>query len=297
MPEIPADTFLGLYVDGEGPEGIMRELPPEDAAYYQYLPAHYPYVIKNHPKTFVVQLGGGISTMVALHANSSSVTAAESNPAIIAALRDPSLKDYTHGLLDNTALNIVAGDGRLYLAHSNERYDVIDLSLAGSIGLSNPGGFAIVERYAHTKEAMLDYINSLADGGILSITVWNKEEPLKSALKFYATIAAAARATDPDHAAQSLLVASSYLSTTTVLYKRVALTRPISTSFVHTRAQCPLTSFIRLVFSHDTGRRYPDEGLPQLDFRQRCQRRFVCGAECRCIRCGGWRRTASRRCR
>ncbi len=263
MPEIPADTFLGLYVDGEGPEGIMRELPPEDAAYYQYLPAHYPYVIKNHPKTFVVQLGGGISTMVALHANSSSVTAAESNPAIIAALRDPSLKDYTHGLLDNTALNIVAGDGRLYLAHSNERYDVIDLSLAGSIGLSNPGGFAIVERYAHTKEAMLDYINSLADGGILSITVWNKEEPLKSALKFYATIAAAARAADPDHAAQSLFVASSYLSTTTVLYKKSGFN---STDIDKLRAYTRSMSFDE-IYSPGFSPMIPDADTLMKDYR------------------------------
>ena len=224
VPEVPANTYVAMYIDGEGPEGIMRELPPADAAYYRYLPAYYPYVLKQHPRTFVAQFGGGISTMVALHAGSQSVTAAESNPAILAAFRDPRLKDATSNILANPSLHMIDGDGRLFLSHTRDRFDVIDLSLATSVGLSNPGGFAIVEKYGYTREAMLDYMSALADGGILSMTLWNKEEPPKSVLKFYATAAAAARAFDPATAAQSLFVASSYLSTTTVLYKRGGFT-------------------------------------------------------------------------
>ena len=129
VPEVPANAYVGMYIDGEGPEGIMRELPPADAAYYRYLPAYYPYVLKQHPRTFVVQFGGGISTMVALHAGSQSVTAAESNPAILAAFRDPRLKDATAGILGNPTLHMIDGDGRLYLLHTPNRYDVIDLSL------------------------------------------------------------------------------------------------------------------------------------------------------------------------
>ena len=224
VPEVPANAYVGMYIDGEGPEGIMRELPAADAAYYRYLPAYYPYVLKHNPKTFVVQFGGDISTMVALHAGSQSVTAAESNPAILAAFRDPRLKQATSDIIDNPTLRVIDGDGRLYLANTNNRYDVIDLSLAGSVGLSNPGGFAVVEKYDYTRQAMLDYMRALADGGILSVTLWNKEEPPKSVLKFYATIASAAQAFDASAAAQSLFVASSYLSTTTVLYKKGGFT-------------------------------------------------------------------------
>jgi spermidine synthase len=220
VPEVPHDIFGGMYLDGEGPEGFMRSLPMEDAAFYSYLPAHYPYVIKSHPKTFIVELGGGISAKVALEAGASSVTAAESNPAILSALRAPALKDATSDLLTATNLHIIDGNGRIYLGHTSERYDVIDLSLVDSVGLSNPGGFAVVEKYAYTEEAVRDYIRALANGGILSMTVWNKEEPPKSVLKFYATVAKAAGDVDPGKAAQSLFVASSYLSTATVLYKK-----------------------------------------------------------------------------
>ena len=85
------------------------------------------------------------------------------------------------------------------------RYDVIDLSLADSAGLSNPGGFAIVEKYAYTREAMSAYMRALKPGGILSVTLWNKEEPPKSVLKLYATMAAAARDVDGGNIADKLL--------------------------------------------------------------------------------------------
>ena len=108
----------------------------------------------------------------------------------------------TGNILADPKLKVIDYDGRLYLSHTDKRYDVIDLSLADSVGLSNPGGFAITEKYAYTKEAMLDYMRALADGGILSITAWNKEEPPKSILKLYATVAEAAKAFDPPGAAK-----------------------------------------------------------------------------------------------
>ena len=224
LPDLPSKSYVGMYIDGEGPEGIMRQLPPEDANYFKYLPMHYPYVLKQNAKTFVVQFGGGISAQVALHAGSQSVTVAENNPEVLRAFRDPSLKEVTGNILADPRLLVIDYDGRLYLQHTDKRYDVVDLSLADSVGLSNPGGFAIVEKYAYTKEAMLDYMRALAPGGILSITSWNKEEPPKSILKLYATVADAAKAFDPEGAANDIFASSSYLSTATILFKRGGFT-------------------------------------------------------------------------
>lgn len=220
LPELPADTYTGMFVDGDGPEGIMGAVPTEDRAYFRYLPAFYPYVVKHAPRTFIVQFGGGISTRVALQAGSRLVTAAESNPAIVRAFEDPALRVATAAILGSPRLRLLQGDGRLVLERDKVRYDVIDLSLADSIGLSNPGGFAVVEKYLYTEQAMRAYMRALAPGGVLAVTVWNKEEPPKSVLKLYATIARAARTQERGTMARNFFVASSYLSTTTVLYKR-----------------------------------------------------------------------------
>ena len=223
LEEMPANAYLGLYVDGDGPIGVMRELSDKDTAYFHYLPMIYPYLVADNPNTFVVQFGGGISTMVALHSKSSSVTVGEANPAFLKAFRESDvLKTFTRDILNR--VTVIPYDGRLFLANTRERYDVIDLSLADSAGLSNPGGFAIVEKYSYTQEAMQDYMRALSDKGILSVTLWNKEEPPKSVLKLFATMAAAARATGEKDIAQHFFVVSSYLSTVTVLYKRAGFT-------------------------------------------------------------------------
>src|SRR5262249_46230855 len=140
-------------------------------------------------------------------------------------------------LINNTYLNVIAYEGRVYLAHAERRFDVIDLSLADSAGLSSPGGFAIVEKFAYAREAMTSYLRALKPGGVLSVTLWNKEEPPKSVLKLYATMAAAARQVDGDNIADRFFVVSSYLSTATVLYKRNGFT-PNETAKLraHTRA-------------------------------------------------------------
>jgi hypothetical protein len=143
---------------------------------------------------------------------------------MLAAFDDTVLRAFTGDVLHDDRVTVIPYDGRLFLAHTGERFDVIDLSLADSVGLSNPGGFAIVEKYGYTREALLSYMRALAPGGVLAITLWNKEEPPKSVLKLYATVAEAANAFDPAVAADSLFVASSYLSTTTVLYKRGGFT-------------------------------------------------------------------------
>jgi spermidine synthase len=236
LPTMPANAYLGMYIDGDGPSGIIRNLPQSETAYFRFLSMYYPYLIKSAPDTFVVQFGGGLSTSVALN-NSKSVTVAEGNPAVLAAFQeDKGLRDFTGDILHNPKVRVIDYDGRLYLAYTDKRYDVIDLSLADSAGLSNPGGFAIVEKFSYTREAMRSYMSALKDGGVLSVTLWNKEEPPKSVLKLYTTMAAAARDLDAD-ISNRFFVAASYLSTATVLYKRNGFSAgEIEKLRAHTRA-------------------------------------------------------------
>jgi spermidine synthase len=221
MPKMPRNAYLGMYLDGEGPSGIIRNLPAEQTAYFRFLPMIYAYLLKTSPETFVVQFGGGISTSIALRSNSRTVTVAEGNPAVLHAFRtDQALREFTGDLLNNPKVRAIDYDGRLFLARTKERFDVIDLSLADSAGLSSPGGFAIVEKFSYSRQAMTSYMRALNDGGVLSVTLWNKEEPPKSVLKLYTTMVAAAREAEGGEIAGRFFVVSGYLSTTTVLYKR-----------------------------------------------------------------------------
>ena len=240
LPEMPENAYLGLYVDGDGPNGIIRDLPAAQTAYFDYLPMSLPFLLREHPDVFVVQFGGGLSTAAALRKQAHSITVADSNPAVLAAFRnDPALRTFTGDILHRAQVHTVNQDGRIFLALTDQRYDLVDLSLADSAGLSSPGGFAIAEKYNYTREAMEVYMRALKAGGVLSVTLWNKEEPPKSVLRLYATMVAAAR-NRGDDVGNSFFVISNYLSTATVLYQRGGLS---AASVAKLRAQTRALSF------------------------------------------------------
>jgi len=222
LPETPADAYVGLYLDGDGPTGIMRKLPISQTAYFRFLPMYYPYLVQSRPDVFIARFGGGISTLVALRSDANSITVAESNPAVLHAFHGRALRRFTGDVLSD--VTVIPYDGRLFLERTSDRYDVVDLSLTDSTGLSSPGGFPVIEKYDYTEEAMETYMRALKPGGVLAVTLWNKEEPPKSVLKLYGTIGAAARAISRAPIAGSFFVAASYLSTTTVLYRKGGFT-------------------------------------------------------------------------
>jgi hypothetical protein len=220
LEQMPKDAYLGLYVDSDGPIGIMKKLPPSLEAYFRYLPIYLPYVIKSKPDVFAVQYGGGISTQVALAAGASRVTVAEGNPQILHTLRDePAITALSGNPLSDPRVTVIPFDGRLHISATDEKYDVIDLSLADATGLSAPGGFSIIENYNYTIETMRSYMDALKPGGVLSVTIWNKQDLPKAVPKLLATMTAAAWERDGEKAANRFFVTHTYLSTLTVLYK------------------------------------------------------------------------------
>ncbi len=224
LPSMPSDAYLGMFIDGDGPIGIIKALPPAQTAYFRFLPMYLPYVVKRAPAVFVVQFGGGISTSLALRSGAASVTVAESNPLVLDAMRSPVIADFTGHMLDNPRVRLVPFAGRLYAPQVPGSFDIVDLSLADSTGLSNAGGSTIYENYSYTREAMASYMRALKPGGILAVTIWNKEDPPKSTIRLLTTMTEAARGLDGGAIADRFYAAHTYLGTLTVLYKRGAFT-------------------------------------------------------------------------
>jgi len=221
LEQMPKNAYLGLYFDADGPIGLIKNLSKAQSAYFEFLPMSLPYALKKNPEVFVVQLGGAISTEVALHMGAKRVVVAEGNPALLRALRDvPLIRQLTGDPLRDKRVNVIPFDGRLYVRGQRGRFDVIDLSLADSTGLSHPGGFTIHEKYNYSIETLRSYMAALKSDGILSITMWNKEDPPKSVPKLFATVLKAAAAEHGGKIGDKFFITHVYLSTVTVLYKR-----------------------------------------------------------------------------
>lgn len=221
MDQMPQNAFLGMYFDGDGPVGIMRHLPPGQSEYVKYLSMALPYGLKGGPEVLVMQFGGGISTNVALELGARRVTVAEGNPLVVQTIRDdPFVSDYTGRILADPRVQLLEREGRIVVPSFQDHFDIIDLSLADSTGLSMPAGSSIYEKYGYTVETFRSCIGALRREGILSITVWNKEDPPKSVLKLMSTMIEAAGASGFSQVADELFMTQTYLSTFTILYKK-----------------------------------------------------------------------------
>jgi hypothetical protein len=221
LEKMPENAYLGMYIDGDGPIGIMKDLPEDETEYVKFLPLSMPYLLKPHPQVLVIQFGGGISTAVALKLGADRVTVAEGNPMIINAVKDKGfIADFTGNILENPKVRLIPNDGRIYVKDVKEPFDIIDLSLADSTGLSSPGGSSIYEKYTYTTETFLACMRALGKDGIFSITVWNKEDPPKSTMKLMTTLITAARESGSQDVSREFFLAHTYLSTFTALYKK-----------------------------------------------------------------------------
>ncbi|HKF60851.1 MAG TPA: hypothetical protein VKB42_05790, partial [Dongiaceae bacterium] len=143
-------------------------------------------------------------------------------PLILQAVRSPVIADFTGHMLDDPRVHLVPFAGRLYAPQVPGSFDIVDLSLADSTGLSNAGGSSIYENYNYTREAMASFMRALKPGGVLAVTIWNKEDPPKSAIRLLTTMTEAARSLDGPAIADRFYISHTYLGTLTVLYQRGA---------------------------------------------------------------------------
>jgi hypothetical protein len=244
---MPENAFLGFYVDGDGPMGIMRKLDPREAEYFDYLPMAAPYLLFDRPDVLLLRLGGGLGADAAIHHGAKSATVVEPDPAIVAMLRDePKLRAYTGDALRDPRIRIVPTEPRAFALETKERFDIAEIGLVDSIGLSQTGGNPVAENFLYTAQGIASYLATLKPGGILSITVWNRLTPPRNVPKLLSTVAEALRIRGDADPGKELFVFDQLLSTATILVRNGPFGEPELRSL---RAFCERMSFVPCYYS------------------------------------------------
>ena len=225
IAKMPKDAFLGMYIDGDGPVGIMRKLQPDEENYIDFLPMSAPYLVLQKPRVLLLRLGGGAGVQIALHHHSTSVRVVESNPDLIHMMVDvPYFRDFTGGVLQDPRVTIMNAEVRSFAGSTREKFDLVEIGLIDSIGLSQAGGYSIEENYTYTTEAIRGYLKCISPGGILSITVWDRLSPPRNVPKLLSTIVEALRLDRVQQPEKNIFAFNLLLSTATVLVKNSAFT-------------------------------------------------------------------------
>ncbi len=241
LAHMPRNAFLGLFVDGNGPVGVMRKLAPEEEGYVDFLPMSAPYHVLSRPRVLLLRLGGGAGVQTALHNGAGNVWVVESNPDLLHMLREvPFFQGYTGGVLQDPRVHLVRSEVRAFAAATRERFDLVEIGLIDSIGLSQAGGYSVEENYTYTAEAIRDYLKCLAPGGILSITVWDRLSPPRNVPRLLSTVVEALRRRGDPRPENRVFAFNLLLSTATVLVKSGDFTE---SETVRLRQYCRRMSF------------------------------------------------------
>jgi len=225
IENLPSQLYWGLFIDGSGPIGIMGNLLEEEKIYMDFLPMTAPYTMITDPNVLLVNLSGGINAQVALYNGARNIDIVEPSHEMIRLFKDdPTVSPFTGRLLDTDKINVIRGEGRSHCANNEGSYDLIEISLVDSVGLTDSGGYTVHEDFKYTVEAFKEYFSGLKEGGVLSVTVWDRLNPPRNVPRLLNTIIRAMRESGFEEPEKCLFSFGLLRSTSTILVKKGQLT-------------------------------------------------------------------------
>ncbi|MFM7686905.1 MAG: hypothetical protein ACKPDI_13420 [Actinomycetota bacterium] len=129
-----------------------------------------PYAaLADAPNVLIIGAAGGNEIMASLTYGAARVDAVELNPVTVDLLRN-TFAEYSGRVVEDPRVNYVQGDGRTFLARSDDRYDLIWFVAPDSYAASNAatsGAFVLSESYLYTKQMIQTAFDQLSDGGMV----------------------------------------------------------------------------------------------------------------------------------
>jgi len=166
-----------LVLDGDAATPLVNaSAAPEDLEYLDHTLSSMPLQAFRPERVLVIGAGGGLDVLTALHHGARAVDAVEINPDVIDIVRNR-FADRTGGLFSRPGVRLIRGEGRSFVAHSRESYDLIQISLIDTWAASSSGAYSLTEGYLYTVEAFVEYFRRLGERGVLAITRWGGRPP------------------------------------------------------------------------------------------------------------------------
>jgi predicted membrane-bound spermidine synthase len=203
-------TQTALLVDGDlvGARAAWNE---ENSRVLEWQPAYLPFAFGPRPRVLILQDAAGLAVPTALYAGAQAVTVVDLHPGVLGEVR----ASLATGGLDTTRVRWISGSAREYAARSRERFDLVTVGLRGT---------SLQEDFSHTVEAYVRYLERLADGGVLAITVPTSQPP-RAELRVLLTVAEALRRLVPSQVPLGVVVVRTW-GTLTVLATPDGFTEP-----------------------------------------------------------------------
>jgi len=165
----PLPEQIGFSIDGNEIGAIIHggesDFKAESLRFLKYLPSALPYEMGKRDDVLVLDPKGGLHVLVARHYNSKNIYKVESNPLIVNIIKKD-FRDFSGNIYERDTWT---GLGRSWLKADRKRFDIIDISLMGTLP---SGHFGIAEDYRFTVEAFKEYLRHLKPEGMVCINLF-----------------------------------------------------------------------------------------------------------------------------
>jgi hypothetical protein len=243
------DLGNGLLLNHDGQLGSVIKKWDGDIASlgdesfnFDHDPRKFPFDVLDEAPDDVMIIGaaGGHEILASLYFEAENIDAIELNPLTYDLVTDR-FADYAGNVADQPGVNYVNGDGRSFLARSDDEFDLIWYPAPDSYSATNAataGAFVLSESYLYTKEAIEESLDHLADDGIIATQFGeiNFEVKPNRTTRYVATVRAALEDFGVEDPTQHVLVATSpsggTTSLSTVLVKPTPFTQDEIDAFV-----------------------------------------------------------------
>ena len=175
--ELPSDIVvpqMSLLIDGTAGSMITGYDGAEETTdFLRYDITNLGYFPKEGTdfRSAVIGVGGGRDVLTGLEFGAGNVTGIEINGNTLDLITDE-LGDFSGHLDRNPRVDLVNDEARSWLTRSDERFDMIQISLIDTWAATSAGAFALSENSLYTVEAWETFFDRLGPGGTLSVSRW-----------------------------------------------------------------------------------------------------------------------------
>ncbi len=191
--QVPVQKGIFLNADSMSPITPFRG-NPDDIRYLEYLTSYLPFYIKDENsrnRVLILGSGGGESILKSILSKYKKIDAVEVNPRVISLMKNQ-FADFSGNIYNQANVQVFHHDARSFIKETNERYDLIDLSMIDGYNAAASGVYALNESYLYTIESIREYFRHLGDTGLLAISRW-VVTPARDNLKIFNMVITALR--------------------------------------------------------------------------------------------------------
>lgn len=167
--QLPLVETIGLQIDGSAYTAATRfDGDPRSLGWVGHDVTSLGYRLRGRGDVAVIGVGGGRDVLTALGFGARSVVGVEVN-GILTRLLARDLRGFTR-LAERPDVTLVHDDGRSWLARTDRRFDLIQMSLIDTFASTAAGAMTLTENGLYTSEAWSLFLDRLRPGGILSVS-------------------------------------------------------------------------------------------------------------------------------